>query len=173
MTRKEKETLYQALYDHVESRLEREGLAGEPAVEAVVRELHKEAEHGLPTSWWCGVYLVRPDEGGGRQLELLKGSSPACSPLPVKVRTGGVCADCVLLEKPIVVPDVSVYPGHVYCDARARSEVVVPVFDKSDRLAAVLDVDDENSGSFGQTDVKWLTRFAVLLSDHVAAKEGG
>ena len=45
----------------------------------------------------------------------------------------GVCGTAAAERRTIIVPDVSRFPGHIACDARAKSEVVVPVFDRSRR----------------------------------------
>lgn len=163
MNAKEKAALYEKLSISFTRRIEEERLAGEAVADTLVHMLHREADEGLPCAFWCGIYRVASGDAGERRLELWVATSPACSPLPVVVRTGGVCSDCVLLEKPIVVPDVSFYPGHVFCDHRARSEVVIPLFDLSDRLAAVLDVDSKSPGSFDHVDVEWLMRLVQPL----------
>jgi len=50
------------------------------------------------------------------------------------------------------VKDVHEFPGHIACDSRSNSEIVVPVFDKDGKLAAVLDVDSTEIGSFDEDD---------------------
>ena len=55
-----------------------------------------------------------------------------------------------------LVPDVHAYPGHIACDGRSRSEVVVPVFDGQGRLIAVFDVDATEVAAFDEVDAKWL-----------------
>ena len=52
----------------------------------------------------------------------------------------------------MIVDDVNDFPGHITCDARARSEIVVPVFGASGELTAVLDIDSEEAGAFGDDD---------------------
>jgi L-methionine (R)-S-oxide reductase len=70
----------------------------------------------------------------------------------------GVCGTAAKERRTIVVPDVTAFPGHITCDARARSEIVVPVFSRSGALLAVLDVDSEARGSFDATDRAGLER---------------
>lgn len=48
--------------------------------------------------------------------------------------------------------DVHAFPGHIACDSRTNSEIVVPVFDSKGRLAAVLDVDSTEFKSFDEED---------------------
>ncbi len=64
----------------------------------------------------------------------------------------GVCGTAAADRRTLVVPDVERYPGHISCDARARSEIVVPVIDQAGALLAVLDVDSDHLAAFDQLD---------------------
>ena len=70
----------------------------------------------------------------------------------------GVCGTAAAERRTLVVPDVDKFPGHISCDARAKSEIVVPVLDARGALIAVLDVDSEKRGTFDQDDAKGLER---------------
>ena len=70
----------------------------------------------------------------------------------------GVCGKAAAEQRTVIVPDISRFPGHITCDARARSEIVVPVFDASDTLIAVLDIDSARSERFDQQDANGLER---------------
>ncbi len=70
----------------------------------------------------------------------------------------GVCGTAAVERRSIVVPDVEKFPGHISCDARSRSEIVVPVSDTRGDLIAVLDVDSESLDSFDQEDQRGLER---------------
>jgi GAF domain-containing protein len=70
----------------------------------------------------------------------------------------GVCGDCARSERTVIVPDVEQYPGHIACDARSRSEIVIPVFDTSGRLFAVFDLDSEQVAMFDEEDADHLAR---------------
>jgi len=56
----------------------------------------------------------------------------------------------------VVVPDVNAFPGHISCDARSRSEIVVPVSDGKGELIAVLDIDSELAVAFDADDARHL-----------------
>jgi GAF domain-containing protein len=56
------------------------------------------------------------------------------------------------------VPDVDAFPGHIACDARSRSEIVVPVLGEGGRLLGVLDIDSTDLAAFDETDEIWLER---------------
>ena len=54
------------------------------------------------------------------------------------------------------MPDVHAFPGHIACDSRSNSEIVVPVFDASGGLVAVLDVDSTSFAAFDDVDAHGL-----------------
>jgi L-methionine (R)-S-oxide reductase len=70
----------------------------------------------------------------------------------------GVCGTAAADCQTVIVADVQAFPGHITCDARARSEIVVPVFDWRGALIAVLDVDAGSPGAFGPVDAEGLER---------------
>ncbi|MCE2902690.1 MAG: GAF domain-containing protein [Gemmatimonas sp.] len=68
----------------------------------------------------------------------------------------GVCGTAAAERRTVVVPDVHAFPGHIACDARSQSEIVVPVFDREGTLMAVLDIDSPQKAAFGEADVAGL-----------------
>ena len=77
----------------------------------------------------------------------------------------GVCGTAAVKRRTIIVPDVNAFPGHITCDAWSRSEIVVPVFDSSSTLIAVLDVDSSQPAAFDEEDrtglerlIRWFAR---------------
>ena len=70
----------------------------------------------------------------------------------------GVCGTAAAEMKTVVVADVDKYPGHITCDARSRSEIVVPVLDQRGDLIAVLDVDSDRLDAFNAEDQQGLER---------------
>lgn len=64
----------------------------------------------------------------------------------------GVCGTAAATGETQVVADVHRFPGHIACDARSQSEIVVPVWDAAGTLLGVLDIDSEKPGSFDQED---------------------
>lgn len=113
--------------------------------------------HKMPHYSWTGFYRLVEDE-------LVVGpyqGSLACMRLE---RGKGVCWAAVHAAEPIRVEDVHAFEGHIACDSRSRSEVVVPVKDAGGRVVAVLDVDSEELGAFNPVDVEGLSRIAALVS---------
>lgn len=64
----------------------------------------------------------------------------------------GVCGVAAAELRTVIVPDVSKFGGHITCDARSRSEIVVPVLGSRGDLIAVFDVDSERVGAFDEED---------------------
>ena len=96
---------------------------------------------------WVGFYRVAKSD------ELLRigpyQGSLGCLEIPFGK---GVCGLAAAERRTVIVEDVNEFPGHITCDARARSEIVVPVFGPSGELTAVLDVDSDETGAFGDDD---------------------
>ncbi|HEX7709244.1 MAG TPA: GAF domain-containing protein [Thermoanaerobaculia bacterium] len=76
----------------------------------------------------------------------------------------GVCGTAAERRETIVVPDVHQFPGHIACDARSQSEIVVPVFDRERTLIAVLDVDSDRPDAFDEDDREGLERIVALFA---------
>jgi len=76
----------------------------------------------------------------------------------------GVCGTAAAQRQTVIVPDVNTFEGHITCDSRSRSEIVVPVFDRKGVLIAVFDIDSEFIGSFDEEDKaqleSWMEWFA-------------
>jgi L-methionine (R)-S-oxide reductase len=70
----------------------------------------------------------------------------------------GVCGTAAAEMKTVIVPDVEKFPGHIACDVRSRSEIVVPVLDRRGDLIAVLDVDSGQLDAFKAEDKQGLER---------------
>ncbi|HPF70984.1 MAG TPA: GAF domain-containing protein [Candidatus Krumholzibacteria bacterium] len=112
--------------------------------------------HKMPHFFWTGFYLLK----GGRLVV-----GPYQGPLACAVLPGpeGVCWACCRDGRAIVVPDVHAFPGHVACDERSRSEIVVPLHDASGAVVGVLDVDSSEPDAFGEADRAGLERIAALV----------
>jgi GAF domain-containing protein len=76
----------------------------------------------------------------------------------------GVCGAAAARGETVVVDDVMAFPGHITCDARSRSEIVVPVFDKNRTLIAVLDIDSDQPGTFSEQDREGLEKVVEWFS---------
>jgi L-methionine (R)-S-oxide reductase len=103
---------------------------------------------------WAGFYFWKDSE---LVLGPFQGK-PAC----VRIQLGkGVCGTAARLEKPVVVPDVSVFPGHIACDVESRSELVVPLL-RNGTLLGVLDLDSAALGRFDEEDREGCEALAAI-----------
>lgn len=68
----------------------------------------------------------------------------------------GVCGTAAAERRTVIVPDVDRFPGHIACDARSKSEIVVPVYGRTGDLIAVLDIDSERRATFDEQDAAGL-----------------
>jgi L-methionine (R)-S-oxide reductase len=76
----------------------------------------------------------------------------------------GVCGTAAQERRTVIVPDVHAFPGHITCDGRSRSEIVVPVFDVSGALIAVLDIDSDRANAFDDEDRENLERLMTWFA---------
>ena len=79
----------------------------------------------------------------------------------------GVCWEAYSTKKSVIVPDVEAFPGHIACDSRSKSEIVIPIFNKEGEVYAVLDVDSEHLNHFDKTDALYLEQIVKLLEDKI------
>jgi len=144
-----------ALYERVRSQLE-ELLTKTPDPIARMATIAALLHHKMPGFSWTGFYrLVDGDLVVGPYQGLL-----ACQILE---RHTGVCWAAADRGETVVVPDVHAFPGHIACDERSRSEIVVPVRDASGRVVAVLDVDSTKPGNFDDVDREGLEPIAAMV----------
>lgn len=120
--------------------------------------------HGkIEAASWTGFYrVVAP---GLLRIGPYQGP-PGCLEIPFD---RGVCGAAAREQRSQVVADVHAFPGHVACDAAARSEIVVPVHDRTGRLVAVLDLDSHRPAAFDDDDREGLESIAVLLTEHLSS----
>lgn len=142
-----KDRAYAELQGHSDAILD--GVADEVAAMATMAALVHHAFGHL----WTGFYRV-VEPGQLLRVGPYQGSL-GC----LDITFGrGVCGTAAAETKTQIVPDVAKYPGHITCDARARSEIVVPVFGQQGDLIAVLDVDSDRLNAFDAEDARGLER---------------
>jgi len=76
----------------------------------------------------------------------------------------GVCGTAAAKRETVIVPDVNQFPGHIACDSNSKSEIVVPVFDATQELIAVLDVDSDQLNAFDEEDRAGLEKIVALFA---------
>lgn len=111
--------------------------------------LHQAFDH----YFWTGFYVVDPEKNEELVIGPYQGTL-GCLRIPF---SRGVCGAAARTGEIQIVEDVHAFPGHIACDARSQSEIVVPVFDTDGKLFAVFDVDSTEVGSFDAEDAKGLS----------------
>jgi len=136
---------YAELRGHIDAVLE--GIDDEIAEMATVSALVHHAFGFL----WTGFYRVAEP---GRLLRV----GPYQGTLGcLEITFGrGVCGTAAAERRTVIVPDVETFPGHIACDGRSRSEIVLPVTNARGELIAVFDVDSEDVGTFDEDDARGL-----------------
>jgi GAF domain-containing protein len=112
--------------------------------------------HKMPHFFWTGFYILN-------RGELTVG--PYQGPLACQVleKKKGICWAGILRRSTIVVPNVHEFSGHIACDSRSNSEIVVPLFNKDNHPWAVLDVDSRKFNAFSDLDKQWLEKIVKLI----------
>lgn len=148
-----KERAYRELAGHIDAVLA--GIDDEIAEMATVSSLVHNAFGFLWTGFYrvvaAGVLLrVGPYQGTLGCLEIAFGR--------------GVCGTAASERRTILVDDVAAFSGHIACDARALSEIVLPVTNSNGELIAVFDVDSENVAAFDSDDERGLAGILVRFA---------
>lgn len=75
----------------------------------------------------------------------------------------GVCGHCYTTKETIIVPDVEEFSGHIVCSSASKSEIVLPIFDKSGGVFGVLDVDSDSLDNFSEIDSQGLRKVIEII----------
>ena len=118
----------------------------------------------LPLANWVGFYLTH---GKSLYVGPFQGRV-ACSRIPFGK---GVCGLAASTRQPQLVRDVHEFPGHISCDARSRSELVIPLVSEG-KVLGVLDLDSPVLGRFSQSDLLGLQPIAELISGVIPVGPG-
>ena len=106
--------------------------------------------------FWVGFYLKK-----GNQLVLNAFQGPlACTRIDFDK---GVCGHCYTTKEIVIVPNVDEFPGHIACASASKSEIVLPIFDKTKGIFGVLDADSDRLNDFSETDAKGLRKIVEII----------
>lgn len=112
--------------------------------------------HKMEYFFWTGFYLL---QDGKLQVASYQGPL-ACIDLE---KDTGVCWAGINQKETVIVKNVEEFPGHIACDSRSKSEIVVPVKNAGGETMGVLDVDSSVLNSFDETDAEWLEKIVSLV----------
>jgi len=112
--------------------------------------------HKMDGFFWTGFYLIRE----GKLLVGPYQGPVACQELK---QNTGVCWAGINQKRIMIVPDVHKFPGHIACDGRSNSEIVVPVRNSNGNIIGVLDIDSCDFGHFDEVDGEYLEKIVSLI----------
>jgi L-methionine (R)-S-oxide reductase len=136
-------------------------LEGERNVTARMATVASMLANSFDHYFWTGFYVVDPNKPDELVVGPYQGTL-GC----LRIAFGrGVCGTAAATRRTQIVADVNAFPGHIACDSRSLSEVVVPVLGPSGDLIAVFDVDSDRPAAFDETDARWLE---TILADTFA-----
>ncbi|MEQ8178998.1 MAG: GAF domain-containing protein [Amphiplicatus sp.] len=155
MTPEEKKARYAEVEKEIAAVLE-----GETNLVARMATVSNILHHAFDHYFWTGFYVVDPE----KPEELVVGpyqGTLGCLRIPFGK---GVCGAAAARRETVIVPDVHEFPGHIACDARSESEIVVPVYDRGGALIAVFDVDSDRKAQFDTVDQAGLEKIIGSVS---------
>jgi len=142
-------------YNRIFTQLE-ELLKKSPSPIAAMATVSAVLFHKMPHYSWCGFYFLSNGE-------LIVGPYQGPVACQVLAKHRGVCWAAIDQKKSLLVPDVEQFPGHIACDSRTKSEVVIPIRNNNGDVVAVLDVDSHSLNSFDSEDQTGLEKIVQLL----------
>ena len=146
---------YERIYTQLETLVKGKSPNLLAAMATISSVLHAKLKHHS----WTGFYFV------ANPTELHVG--PYQGPVACQVlKDRGVCLASVKEKRAVVVPDVRAFPGHIACDSRSMSEIVVPVL-KDNKVLAVLDIDSATVNMFDNDDIPHLEKILALLTPYL------
>jgi len=153
MDQKKKAARYGRIYNQIADLLKKSNnhLAHKATLIAV---LH----HKMEYFFWTGFYTLTE---GQLTVEMYQGPL-ACQ---VLAKNKGVCWAAINQGKTLIVKNAEAFPGHIACDSRSKSEIVIPLRNSSGEITGVLDVDSKEPASFDETDAEWLEKITGLLAE--------
>ena len=152
MNKQKKHNRYQRLYKQIDDLIEKSSNNPTSNMVTLLAVLH----HKMETFFWTGFYLL---QDGKLQVGPYQGSL-ACIDL---AKDSGVCWAAINSKKTVIVEDVGAFPGHIACDSRSKSEIVVPLKNQNNEIIGVLDVDSSELNSFDEIDAMWLDKILDLV----------
>ncbi len=112
--------------------------------------------HKMDGFFWTGFYLLH--EG-----ELVVGPYQGPVACQVLAKNTGVCWAAITSDETMVVPDVELFPGHIACDSRSKSEIALPLRTSEGIIRGVMDVDSQQPGNFDEIDVEELEKIMAMV----------
>lgn len=150
----DRKTVYEEIAPQIESlvSVETDLIANLANIAAVLKEAF-----GF---FWIGFYLTKENQ---LVLGPFQGTL-ACTRIDFDK---GVCGHCCTTKKIVIVPNVEEFPGHIACASESKSEIVLPIFEKSGNVFGVLDVDSDKLNDFSEIDAEGLKRIVKIIENFI------
>lgn len=106
---------------------------------------------------WAGFYVLK-------NQKLLLGpfqGRVACTEIEIGK---GVCGKSFEKSETLIVDDVHKFDGHIACDSRSNSEIVVPIM-KDDLPIGVIDIDSTSFNRFSKIEKDFLEKVSYIVSE--------
>ncbi|MDA3953721.1 MAG: GAF domain-containing protein [Bacteroidales bacterium] len=151
MDKHKKQGRYQRIYIQLEELLCK---TNDPIarMSSIIAILHNKMDY----FFWTGFYFLKDDKLIVGQYQ----GPVACQELK---KDEGVCWAGINSQKAIIVDNVEKFEGHIACDSRSKSEIVIPLKDRDGNINGVLDVDSNEYNQFDEIDEIELTRILDLI----------
>lgn len=147
MQEKDKIEIYKTIEQQIMS-----VLSGETDTVAQMASVSALLSCAIPYYYWTGFYRINSKKLDELIIGPYQGTL-GCLRIPIGQ---GVCGTAAKNKKTLIVKDVHLFEGHIACDPKSASEIVVPVLDQTSALIGVLDIDSTEKAAFDEIDAKYL-----------------
>lgn len=130
---------------------------GEDDEVALMATVACEVHHSDDRFDWTGFYRVTAPEL--MKIGPYQGGH-GCLVIPFH---RGVCGAAARTGEVQLVPDVNAFPGHIACASSTRSELVLPVHDRTGALIGVFDIDSDQPDAFDENDATALQEILKMV----------
>jgi L-methionine (R)-S-oxide reductase len=117
---------------------------------------------------WVGFYMLDPADAETLVLGPFAGEPTPHVRIPV---SQGICGAAVAGGETVVVDDVSADPRYLSCSIRTKSEIVVPIFARTEIIGEI-DVDSHDFAAFNAADRIFLEHAARIVGNYIEAHSG-
>ena len=122
MDKKKKSGRYERMHKQIKDLVDKSSNNSLSNMATICAVLH----HKMDYFYWTGFYLL---QDGKLQVASYQGPL-ACIDLK---KDQGVCWAGINSKETVIVGNVEEFPGHIACDSRSSSEIVVPIKDANKR----------------------------------------
>ena len=155
-----KTTDRKVIYDEIAPQIEA-SIAGETDLVANLANITAVLKEAFGF-FWVGFYLKKENQLVLSAFQV----TIACTRIDFDK---GVCGHSYTKREIVIVPNVDEFPGHIACATASKSEIVLPIFEKSGEVFGVLDIDSDKLNDFSEMDAEGLRRIVQILEESLTA----